>query len=301
MSFTYDIDVPQAADYPRLLAVWEASVRATHHFLAEDKIRLFKIMIVEQQLFEKSSLFCIRKVTGEIAGFAGVSGENLDMLFLDPSVIGTGAGKALMRYATDVLGATRVDVNEQNEHARRFYERFGFRVISRSETDDNGEPFPLLRMHRIPASVRLLEKGEPVPYELLMLADEEMQAINRYIRQSDIYVAETRNEVVGVCALYPLDEHTMEIKAIAVAEAYQNQGIGKHMLHCAETAAKEKGHRELIIGTPTTARKQLAIYQKAGFEQFDVKENFFILYYTQPIFEDGVQLKDMAMLRKQLK
>jgi putative acetyltransferase len=39
-----------------------------------------------------------------------------------------------------------VDVNEQNEAARRFYEACGFEVAGRSETDSAGRPFPLLHM-----------------------------------------------------------------------------------------------------------------------------------------------------------
>jgi N-acetylglutamate synthase-like GNAT family acetyltransferase len=149
-------------------------------------------------------------------------------------------------------------------------------------------------------AIRQLLKDEPVPYSLLLLADEEMQAIERYIHQSAIYVAEAGGETIGVYALFPVDEYTAEIKAIAVDEAYQNLGVGKLMLKDAEMRSLEKGFRELIIGTPSVAQKQLAIYQKAGFELFDVKKDFFITYYSAPIFEDGIQLKDMAMLKKPL-
>ena len=144
----YQIDFPQAADFPRLLIVLEASVRATHDFVGEEKIHGIKALIQEKELFQKSDLICVRNASGEVAGFAGVSGDSLDMLFLDPSIIGTGAGKALIQYAIDVRGVTRVDVNEQNDQARSFYEHFGFKVTGRSETDDYGQPFPLLHMRR---------------------------------------------------------------------------------------------------------------------------------------------------------
>lgn len=39
-----------------------------------------------------------------------------------------------------------MDVNEQNAQARGFYEHEGFEVIGRSETDEQGEPFPILHM-----------------------------------------------------------------------------------------------------------------------------------------------------------
>lgn len=37
-------------------------------------------------------------------------------------------------------------VNEQNPAAVAFYETRGFRTVERLETDDQGEPYPLLRM-----------------------------------------------------------------------------------------------------------------------------------------------------------
>jgi len=145
-SITYTITIPNAEDFGRLLHLWENSVRATHHFLSEEKILFFKSTIIEQQLFQKSDIFCTRNISGEIVGFAGVAGDSLDMLFLDPAVIGTGAGKALILYAINVKRISKVDVNEQNSKARGFYEHFGFKVASRTETDDQGEAFPLLHM-----------------------------------------------------------------------------------------------------------------------------------------------------------
>ncbi|MGN6394495.1 MAG: GNAT family N-acetyltransferase [Mucilaginibacter sp.] len=148
--------------------------------------------------------------------------------------------------------------------------------------------------------MRRLRTNEPAPFGLLLLADEEMQAINRYIHQSEIYVAETDGKLVGVYVLFPVDEYTAEIKAIAVDPDYQNQGIGKLMLNHAGIEAQAKGFKELIVGTPTIAEKQLNFYRRAGFVLFDVKKDFFIDYYTALIFEDGVQLTDMAMLKKLL-
>lgn len=148
--------------------------------------------------------------------------------------------------------------------------------------------------------MRRLKTNEPAPFNLLLLADEEMQAINLYIHQSKIYVAETGGKLVGVYVLFPLDKDTAEIKAIAVNPEYQNRGIGKLMLNHAGTEAQAKGFKEIIVGTPAIAGKQLNFYRRAGFVLFDVKKDFFIDYYTAPIFEDGIQLMDMAMLKKLL-
>jgi len=86
----------------------------------------------------------IRNSAGEVIGFVGVTGDELDMLFMEPPAQGKGYGTALLVFARDVLGAKRVDLNEGNHAAIRFYERQGARRVGRSERDGLGNPYPLL-------------------------------------------------------------------------------------------------------------------------------------------------------------
>ena len=131
----------------RLLEVWEASVRATHHFLSESDIQFFKPLVL-QELFALEHLLCVRDLQGRLLGFVGVTGAKMEALFIDPSCHGAGVGRTLARHAVVELGATAVDVNEQNERAVAFYRRLGFEVEGRSELDGTGKPFPLLHMRR---------------------------------------------------------------------------------------------------------------------------------------------------------
>jgi putative acetyltransferase len=133
------------ADFPRLAEVWEASVRATHHFVAESDIEVFKPLV--RDAFEQSEqLLCMRDVEGSAVGFIGVEGDEVAMLFIHPDWRGQGVGRRLIEYAMATYGATRVDVNEQNEQAVGFYRRMGFEVVGRSELDGMGKPYPLLHM-----------------------------------------------------------------------------------------------------------------------------------------------------------
>jgi len=45
---------------------------------------------------------------------------------------------------------------------------------------------------------------------------------------------------------------------------------------------------------------QLHIYQKAGFEMDRIKKNFYLDNYPTPIFENGLLLKHMVILKKKL-
>ena len=83
---------PTPQDYDELLTVWEASVRSTHHFLAEKDIQFYKPLIREQY-FLAVELYIIRNEKEEIAAFMGLSDELIEMLFVRPDQQGKGYGK----------------------------------------------------------------------------------------------------------------------------------------------------------------------------------------------------------------
>lgn len=132
-------------DFSRVVDVWEASVRATHHFLTEADIQFFK-PLVQHGLPHVEHLLAMRDHDGQVVGFIGVVGHKVEMLFIDPVWRGQGIGRRLLTHALEVLGATLLDVNEQNPQALGFYERMGFEVFARTELDGSGKPFPLLLM-----------------------------------------------------------------------------------------------------------------------------------------------------------
>lgn len=123
---------PTPQDYDELLTVWEASVRSTHHFLAEKDIQFYKPLIREQY-FLAVELYIIRNEKEEIAAFMGLSDELIEMLFVRPDQQGKGYGKRLMEYAVHQKHIHKVDVNEQNGQACRFYQHLVFQVVSREK------------------------------------------------------------------------------------------------------------------------------------------------------------------------
>lgn len=140
-----EIDTIAKAEYNKVVELWEASVRATHHFLKEEDIAYFKPLILNTYL-DAVELRCIRNDAKEIIGFLGAADQNLEMLFIHPDYRGKRIGQTLLQYSIEQLNVIKVDVNEHNEQAVGFYEHFGFEVIARSELDASGKPYPTLHM-----------------------------------------------------------------------------------------------------------------------------------------------------------
>ena len=130
-------------DYTVLEEIWERSVRASHGFLDEEAIMDIKQALIPDY-FPNVSLY-VAYDQDRIVGFMGLSDNRIEMLFIDGDQCGRGYGTALITFATG-LGATEVDVNEQNPEALKFYRANGFIIKGRSETDDAGRPYPILHL-----------------------------------------------------------------------------------------------------------------------------------------------------------
>ena len=100
-------------------------------------------------LREVPHLLAVGNEEGTPVAFAGINGQKLEMLFVSAEKRGRGIGKKLLQYAVENYAVTELAVNEQNPQAIGFYEHMGFRAYGRSETDEQGKPYPILIMKRI--------------------------------------------------------------------------------------------------------------------------------------------------------
>ena len=128
-----------------LLAVWEASVRATHLFLSEGEILKIKEYVPEA-FKNVEHLILAKNESGEVIGYMGFEKARLEMLFLSPKERGKGMGRRLIEYGILHYGIQEVTVNEQNPEAVGFYQHLGFETYKRTDFDEEGNPYPLLYM-----------------------------------------------------------------------------------------------------------------------------------------------------------
>lgn len=139
-----DITKLSDTDYNEILQIWEASVKATHHFLKPGEIEFYKPLILKYALPELAHLFGIRQ-DNKLCGFIGLSEQKIEMLFIAPEYFCRGLGSLLLNHAV-TLGYKLVDVNEENPEALKFYQHQGFHIVSRDELDDSGKPHPILHL-----------------------------------------------------------------------------------------------------------------------------------------------------------
>ena len=129
-----------------LVTVWESSIRATHDFFRETNIREIKKYVF--QAIEEIPILVVAVDNKETLAFMGIAEDKLEMLFITAQRRGQGIGRNLLEIGINDYEITEVCVNEQNPQALAFYEYMGFTIYRRSELDEQGNPFPILFLHR---------------------------------------------------------------------------------------------------------------------------------------------------------
>lgn len=133
--------------------------------------------------------------------------------------------------------------------------------------------------------------------ELLLLADEQEDMIDRYIDKGKMYVLDD-NGIKCECVVIDVGNGVLEIKNIATVPEYQGKGYAKAMIDFIIAKYRED-YSVLQVGTgdsPST----IPFYEKCGFVRSHIIPNFFTENYNHPIYEDGIQLVDMVYLKRVL-
>lgn len=149
-------------------------------------------------------------------------------------------------------------------------------------------------------NIRKLYKDEVPPLDLLLLADPSEEMIMGYLQRGTCYIAEDENSVIGVFVLLPTRPGTIELVNVAVIKRHQGKGIGKKLVMFAIDKARESGYQSIEIGTGNSSIGQLALYQKCGFRIIGIDPDFFITHYSEEIYENGIQCRDMIRLKLDL-
>ena len=145
--------------------------------------------------------------------------------------------------------------------------------------------------------IRKVEKGKKQYLDLLLLADEQEDMIDRYLERGAMYVLED-DGVKAECVVTDEGDGVLELKNIAVKPGFQGKGYGKALVGFLVRTYKDQ-YTVLQVGTgdsPST----IPFYESCGFRRHHLVKNFFTDYYDHPIYECGVQLVDMVYLQREM-
>jgi len=132
--------------------------------------------------------------------------------------------------------------------------------------------------------------------DLLLLADEQEDMIDRYLEKGEMFVL-LDPEAVGECVVCDLGDGVFEIKNIATGPNVHGKGYGRALIEFVMEHYKGRC-RQMLVGTGDSPLT-VPFYKKCGFREHHRLKNFFTDNYDHPIFEAGIQLVDMVYLSRE--
>ena len=134
--------------------------------------------------------------------------------------------------------------------------------------------------------------------DLLLLADEQEDMVDRYLDRGRMYILINDGKVRSECVITYEVNRTIEIKNLAAYPVDQGKGYAKKLINY--ISEKYKGdYKFLQVGTGDSPLT-IPFYLKCGFKHSGRIKNFFVDNYNHPIYEAGQQLIDMVYLKKKI-
>ena len=131
--------------------------------------------------------------------------------------------------------------------------------------------------------------------DLLLLADEQEDMIDRYLEKGRMYVLDD-DGIKSECVITDEGNGLLEIKNIATYPEYQGKGYAKTLIDFIVQTFREQ-YSVLQVGTGDSPLT-VPFYEKCDFVRSHTVPNFFTDNYDHPIYECGIQLVDMVYLRR---
>ena len=142
--------------------------------------------------------------------------------------------------------------------------------------------------------IKIITSGKKEYLELLLLADEQEDMIDKYLERGEMFVLDD-NGVTAECVVIKEADGVYELKNIAVSPLFQRKGYGKRLID--HVFSHYADCKQMLVGTGDVP-SALGFYHSCGFAESHRIKNFFTDNYDHPMYEDGKQLVDMVYLKR---
>jgi len=143
-------------------------------------------------------------------------------------------------------------------------------------------------------NVDIINENKKAFLDLLLLADEQEDMIDKYLDRGTLF-ALYDDGLKSICVVTKEEGDSFEIQSLATYPEFQKKGYGRYLIDHVCDHYKEKG--VIAVGTGDSL---VPFYEKSGFVFSHRVEDYFILHYDEPMYDEGVLLKDKVYLIRDL-
>lgn len=131
-------------DLGELLDVWYQASLTAHPFLSQEFLAAERSEIAKDWIPQSETT--VYESDGRVVGFLSLIDNEVGAVFVEPDFQGRGIGRSLMDRARESRPYLELDVFEANAIGRRFYDSYGFELVSRHIDEASGHVALRLRL-----------------------------------------------------------------------------------------------------------------------------------------------------------
>jgi GNAT superfamily N-acetyltransferase len=222
--------------------------------------------------------------------------ENLLVLYLD--------GRAALHAAAVRLRTRHAPVPLDNPYwagigAVAFADPDGWRVVLAPAAAQLAAPGPPVGAPTDDVRIELYHGSRDQLRGLFEMAEDSPGELDSYLHAGRVLVAVSAREVIGHLQLVDTDRSgRVELKNMAVREAWQGRGLGARLVRAALAVAATGSASEMVVATAAADVGNLRFYQRQGFRIRSVERDAFTAAtgYPPGLQIDGIALRDRVWL-----
>ena len=144
--------------------------------------------------------------------------------------------------------------------------------------------------------IKKIESNKEKYLNLLLEADPEKEAIDKYLEKGEMYIIEEDGQVVCEVIVTEVDSDTCELKNIATSPKARGKGYASKIIEYIFEVYKNK-YKRMIVGT---TEKMIPFYVLNGFTKYyKTIKNFFVDNYKEEIWDVDLHCIDMYYYSKE--
>ncbi|MGN1182567.1 MAG: GNAT family N-acetyltransferase [Faecalibacillus sp.] len=132
--------------------------------------------------------------------------------------------------------------------------------------------------------------------QLLCESDPNINLVEDYLRKGRLFVYRENNDDISFIVVQMISPDMLEIKNLLTLQKYRGHGYAKKLIEHIEKIYKDVPR--IIIGTANSSMSNMTFYTKLGYRYSHKVDDFFIDYYPQEIYENGIQAVDLMYFEK---
>ena len=144
--------------------------------------------------------------------------------------------------------------------------------------------------------IKKIESNKEKYLNLLLEADPEKEAIDKYLEKGEMYIIEEDGQAVCEVIVTQVDNDTCELKNIATSPKVRGKGYASKIIEYIFEVYKNK-YKRMIVGT---TEKMIPFYVLIGFTKYyKTIKNFFVDNYKEEIWDVDLHCIDMYYYSKE--